>query len=270
MSTEMIYSEGAIQAAAATASNIRNRNYKTTIDTNSEMATGFAASLMVELDSFLTDLEDDDMKDECAKFLMEQKKRLVKTAEVNVEQHRQIQAFVGGLQRVQQTLLQQGQHQEQDYAQVLAAEIKTAETGAEHLEMHQEQLVRAMQTTLGMKLSAAAGGNESDDDVEVMPTGAAGQGLKCPISMSYFVDPVKSKVCHHVYSKDALRQLLAQNRQRGMPCPISGCVNRHLTMESCEPDRITKQKVARHERNQAAAEEARMSQAVDLDEEEEF
>jgi hypothetical protein len=36
-------------------------------------------------------------------------------------------------------------------------------------------------------------------------------------------------------------------------------------METCEPDRIAKQKVARHLRKQAAAEEVRASQAVDLD-----
>jgi SUMO ligase MMS21 Smc5/6 complex component len=208
--------------------------------------------------------------------LEQQKERLVKTAEVNVEQQRQIQAFVSGLQRVQQTLLQQGQHEEKDYSEVLAEEMKKAkdEQAAEQLEMHQEPLVRAMQTTLCMKVSAASGGNESDNDVEVMPTGSTAQGLKCPISLSYFADPVKSKVCGHVYSKDFLRQLLDQHGHRGMACPISGCVNRHLTMETCQPDRITQQKVNRHLRNQAAAEEVRMSQAVDLDlmddEEEEF
>jgi SUMO ligase MMS21 Smc5/6 complex component len=274
--TEIIYSDGAIQAAVATANNIRNRDFRGAIGHNSEMAIDFASSLGEDLGASLSGYldDDDEMKKECEEFLKEQKARLVKTAVVNVEQQRQIQAFVTGLQRVQQTLVEQGQQVEQDYSQVLATEMQTAEEtqAAEQLEMHQEPLVRAIQTKLGMKLSAASG-NESDNELEVLPTGSSVQGLKCPISASFFVEPIKSKVCGHVYSQDALRQLLGMHSgHRGMACPISGCINQHLTMESCAPDRSTKQKVNRYLRNQAAAEEVRMSQAVDLDsmDEEEF
>mmetsp|Transcript_30404 Transcript_30404/g.50169 ORF Transcript_30404/g.50169 Transcript_30404/m.50169 type:complete len:278 (+) Transcript_30404:68-901(+) len=273
-----LYSNGAIQAAAATANNIRNRqnDYRASITQNEEFATNFAACIMLEVPTVLESLDDDAMKAEFLAFVEEQKKRLVKVAETNVKHQREVTCFCDGLKNVQQQLLQQTQQpdqKEQDYERVLNTEIQVARDHQMtlNLEINQEESVREMQTALGIATAtgaAAAAGNESDDELEVVPTTSV-HALKCPIGRGIFVNPHKCKVCKHVYSLENVQQLVAQARGRNLSCPVSGCSNTHLTLDSCEPDRLMAMQVKRHLRNEAHQNQIRMSQAVDLEDEDE-
>lgn len=49
------------------------------------------------------------------------------------------------------------------------------------------------------------------------------QGLICPITTTFFEDPVKSRVCNHVYSRMAIEALIKRNRRNEVQvCPVVG------------------------------------------------
>lgn len=254
---------------------IRNRHndYRAGIQQNRELAMNFASSLQEVVGELHFD-DDEDLKKEFEDFVKEQKQRLVKIAEQNVEQNRKVDSFVAALSTVHDTLNNQtgqmgsGNYNEQDYEKLLASEIaKAQQTTSMHLDLSQETVVREMQNALGLQTTVACNGGD-DDELEVLP-GASTQSLKCPLAGGILLDPVKNKVCKHVYSKHALEAYVAQCRGRNCTCPVVGCSNSHLTLISCEPDIAMTMKVKRHERRQAHEQEMRMSQAANVDSEEE-
>lgn len=44
---------------------------------------------------------------------------------------------------------------------------------------------------------------------------------KCPITLVRLVNPMRSKVCNHYYSQDAINQIL--QRKKTIKCPAFGC-----------------------------------------------
>lgn len=63
----------------------------------------------------------------------------------------------------------------------------------------------------------------ADDDVAI----SGGKiSLKDPLSLNYFVDPVLSRKCQHVYEKEHIFQLL--EAQLPLDCPVTGCAARLL------------------------------------------
>jgi hypothetical protein len=102
------------------------------------------------------------------------------------------------------------------------------------------------------------------------PTSSS-EALKCPIMGKLFRDPVRSKVCGHIYSRQGIEQLLRQSGHRAsVRCPVAGCSNSALTSAQLEEDHEAAMKVRRQKRREANEREQRMTQAIyeDSDEEE--
>lgn len=252
------YSEGSIRAAVQTANHIRNRHadIRSGIRTNHDMAINFARSLQ---EIALDDLNDPALEEELKVFMLEQKLRLVKAAEQNVTLDRKIDAFEMALSAVTTAL--QRNHEEQDYETLVASEIEKATSQLPAVDLQQAPRVRELQIALDLPTLC----DNEEDELQVLASNST-QNLKCPISAAIFEDPVRNKVCKHVYSRNALVQFLAQaKRKRNCACPVFGCSNQNLTLESCEPDQTTAMSVKRHERKQAHQLELRMSQAANVD-----
>lgn len=250
------YAEGSIRAAVQTANNIRNRHadIRSGIQSNHDMAINFARSLQEIA------LADPALEEELKEFMSEQKLRLVKAAEHCVTLDQKIDAFEVALAAVTSSLQQN--HNEQDYETLLASEIANATNRQRPIDVQQAPKVRELRGALDLPTSCD---DEEEDELQVLG-GSGTQTLKCPISGATLQDPVRNKVCKHVYSKDALVQFLAQGqRKRKCACPVFGCSNQNLTLQSCEPDRSTAMAVKRHERKQAHQQEIRMSQAANVD-----
>lgn len=72
----------------------------------------------------------------------------------------------------------------------------------------------------------------TDDDVAV----AGGKiSLKDPLSLNYFVDPVASRKCGHVYEKEHIERLIGLAPQ--ISCPVTGC-DAYLTRADLAPDQV--------------------------------
>ena len=69
--------------------------------------------------------------------------------------------------------------------------------------------------------------------------------LKCPITMTLFQHPVRSKVCVHVFSRDAVMEMIQRNRG-AIDCPVAGC-DHVLTKDTLERDRVMERRVREQE-----------------------
>ena len=90
-------------------------------------------------------------------------------------------------------------------------------------------------------------GNEDDDIVLDHET----QSLKCPITLVILDKPVRNATCPHVYSLDAIRELVRHGN--GMcKCPVAGC-GAMVTMSQVREDKVMARKIrierAREEEN---------------------
>jgi len=72
-----------------------------------------------------------------------------------------------------------------------------------------------------------------DDNIVIAPTQHT--DIKCPITKLIFENPVINKGCGHSYSKDAILNLLRQNKNKPMACPVTGCSSK-ITAKSLERD----------------------------------
>lgn len=108
-----------------------------------------------------------------------------------------------------------------------------------------------------------------DDDVEVESTSEELQ-YKCMYSHTVMKEPMRCKVCKHVYDKSSLKAIIEQARKdnRGpAKCPVSGCTNKNLKEEDCKLDYALLAKIeARIKEMQTQATQAQ-NDAHDLDEE---
>ncbi|CCG83611.1 E3 SUMO-protein ligase nse2 [Taphrina deformans PYCC 5710] len=99
-----------------------------------------------------------------------------------------------------------------------------------------------------------------DDDGEPEMTYRAKRNLKCPITMMTLHHPMRSTVCVHVYSRDALAEMLARNRGT-IHCPVAGC-DKTLTADTVERDRVMERRV-RVQEDEEAREGEELSSDVD-------
>ena len=104
----------------------------------------------------------------------------------------------------------------------------------------------------------------NDDDIEVMGNGRGAESqaasLMCPVICKLLENPMKNKVCGHIYSLAGLKHLLRNSRR--CACPVAGCQNNNVTMEQVEEDVETQFKIRREKRRQdAAATQQQYSQA---------
>ncbi|CAJ1922176.1 unnamed protein product [Cylindrotheca closterium] len=153
-------------------------------------------------------------------------------AETNVKHEREVNAFVATLKKTvnqpeiteYSTFIQENKEQELQKINQSSVEIK------------QERMYLDMCTELG-DVSA----QNQDDELEVVG-GNATVSLKCPITGTLLQDPMRNKVCHHVYSKHVILNYI---RNRNNKCPNVGCVNTNLSIGQLEDDHQTARLVKR-------------------------
>ena len=76
-----------------------------------------------------------------------------------------------------------------------------------------------------------------NDDVQLIESSSSSHPSKCPITAQTMKNPVRNKVCGHVYSREGIDKLLKLTRQRKKsrsaaahcPCPIAGCKNQKVS-----------------------------------------
>jgi hypothetical protein len=221
-------------------------------------------------------------EDEVQAFLEEQRGRLQKLAESNVLRERTVDTFVSSVKRLQQEVGSAQSRQSQnessdenvvDYEARLNELMDQEDVRREptRLPVAQETYCRELGTELGMKdvFEKAKRANDDDDDIEVMMGSRTAVQLKCPVTSQFLEEPVKNKLCGHVFSKRGIMHMLKSGPCR---CPVAGCTNSRVTQEQLEDDAATALLVRREIRKLQAADKAKASQAADLvdSDEEEF
>lgn len=81
-------------------------------------------------------------------------------------------------------------------------------------------------------------GNTDDDDIVV---DQEIQSLKCPITLQLLEKPVRNTNCPHVYSLDAIRELVRHGHGR-CNCPVAGCTAK-VSMDSVREDKVMARKI---------------------------
>ena len=77
-----------------------------------------------------------------------------------------------------------------------------------------------------------------DDDLII---GQEIQSLKCPITLSLLENPVRNNNCPHVYSLDAIKELVRQGHGQ-CKCPVAGCMA-DVTLKSVREDKAMARRV---------------------------
>ena len=137
----------------------------------------------------------------------EQQKRLLQVTEQNIENHRNLRDYMEALQRAQ-------------------GGGKFEIQSSTHVALQQERYYLDLQEDLGIAA-------QQDDEMMVVG-GTQKQNLTCPITTAQLVDPVRSKICKHAYSREAILAMLG--RKPFIACPVTGCANRQLNKEQLEED----------------------------------
>lgn len=106
-----------------------------------------------------------------------------------------------------------------------------------------------------------ARGDDDDDDGDLEMTYRSKRNLKCPITMMTFREPVRSKVCVHVFSRDAVMEMLRRNDGE-IECPVAGC-DKFLTQQDLQRDRVTERRVRDEEEEEGNEGEELSSAAGD-------
>lgn len=153
-------------------------------------------------------------------------------SETNVKHNREVDAFIATLRKTLDN------PDIKEYSSFIS-ENKDSELqkiNQNSVQVHQERMYLDLCTNLG-DVSA----QDQDDELEVVG-GNSTTSLKCPITGTLLKDPVRNKVCHHVYSKHAI---LAYIRNGNNKCPNVGCGNTNLSLGQLEDDFQTARLVQR-------------------------
>lgn len=232
-----------------------------------ELEKAFAHAMDEEDGSASTDIPD---------FLQEQRERVKHLSEKNVLSLREVDLFVTSLGGLGEVVKQNQENMEndpdggelpnyeEDLKKIMDEQRRNKQASA--LNLRDESFCREIRKTLGEKETpkkrkagrkSAGDDDDDDDDLEVVNMPGS-QNLKCPVTGMLFDDPVKNKVCGHVYSKAGIEQLL--NVQGRKSCPVAGCVNAHVERSQLENDVEMAMKVRKFIRREKMEKEQRMSQ----------
>lgn len=254
----------------------REGNYREAISKNQTFLKLVAESFLVKdgtTESVLLNAAVDGEKSthELQELFQEQRQRLQQISHKNVENNRQVQAFVGALAQVHEqkiahtALLGEEEANLPNYEKIITETMEEYRTNisASQLNMQDEQYCREIMTALGEQASKEIQ-EEDEDDLQVVGggRGTSSEALKCPIMGTLIEEPLKSKLCGHVYSKAGIYQHLISSKK----CPIAGCNNSQLTKQQLEPDHETEMKVRRQRRREEQERQHRATQdAFDID-----
>lgn len=214
-------------------------------------------------------------QDDIHKFMQGQRDKMKRIAEMNVENDREYEVLMDSVRTLKQVEIQNADaadpqgNEESDpgekFKEIYAQ--KQAEKEQNKIEMHQEKHFREVCEEMGERV-----GPVGDDDIEMVHNQTSQHlDLKCPITGSPLTDPVKNKLCSHVYSRSGIEGLMQQARGRACKCPVYGCGNAKVTREQLEDDLVTAQRVKKEMRRKQHQASLQSSQAenVDADEEDE-
>ena len=180
--------------------------------------------------------------------------RLKGISDGNVKKMKEIDYFVEAVRDVKNDMTRRQQDESEDDAVDYEAAIHSAVERIREKDaitpdqIDHDPMVIELRTTLGEKVKS------DDDDLEIMNNRDETHALKCPITATFFEDPVKNKVCGHTYSKSGLQQML-KNRKRG--CPVAGCSNNNLGLAQVEPDDEMRMRVNRLRKREEQAKKKR-------------
>ncbi len=62
---------------------------------------------------------------------------------------------------------------------------------------------------------------EGDDQADIVVVGLE-ESFQCPVTMMELVEPVRSPLCGHCYSKNGILSLFQQQRSAVIRCPVAG------------------------------------------------
>jgi Zinc-finger of the MIZ type in Nse subunit len=222
-------------------------------------------------------------------FLQEQRERLKKLALANAQRQDQVADFVAASRMLRHDLQQQQQASEPgkppvDYEERLQWHLRaaaSARTGGKNSAPEDAKYYQDLLVELGEKDDD----EDMDDDIAVVRggTSAGHQGgtagaahadggtqaaahLKCPVTSQLLVDPVKNRVCGHIYSRENIVGLINQlgKNRRAKRCPVAGCGNDHLSEAQLQPCLETATLVRREQHRLDVLAKQRATQANDL------
>jgi Zinc-finger of the MIZ type in Nse subunit len=152
--------------------------------------------------------------------------------------------------------------------------------------IEQEQMYRDICEALGEPVSSSSNDDDDDDEDRIMVMNNIGTSnatggltssasllsssskLKCPITGMYMEEPMKNKVCHHVYSRGGIMQHIRTQQSGGRPtvrCPVPGCNNTNITANQLEKDVETEMRIRQERRRQERNAESLASSANNVD-----
>ncbi|CAM9922704.1 unnamed protein product [Scytosiphon promiscuus] len=113
----------------------------------------------------------------------------------------------------------------------MAEKVDLAMEGADEKALESKDYKDLMKTIV-----APENGDDDDDDIVVGNNTQV--SLKCPLSSTTIVDPVKSKTCKHTYGRKAIYNHIRVGGRNGggASCPIAGCSHK-VTMADLVVDK---------------------------------
>lgn len=232
--------------------------------------------------------------DKIQSFLQEQRDRIKNIARTNVENERETKIFCSAIkilkgQMETNTLNPNIRDEDQeniipDFQEMIENLMDSERSNAKstQISVEQEPMYREMCEALGQPVIVAStasnkkkkGNRRTSDDDTIMvmsgtgPNANSTSSLKCPISGTFMEDPVKNKVCHHVYSRMGIESHIRNGARSGnVSCPVPGCQNRNVQLDHLEQDVETAILIRQERRRQDRQQEIQASQATEVDDE---
>ena len=223
-------------------------------------------------------------KSELQDFLTEQRTKLQEVSLRTVQAEMETDAFLASIRSIREQLLAQADQESSDETEstdynALMSDLmdkSKAELMAKN-PPEQNEKYQDICEMLGIQVERKRTLNGDDDEIEVTGTQSGTQSaknrLKCPILAKEMEDPVKNKLCGHVYSRTGIEQMIKSRQARGATCqcPIPGCSNRNVTLDQLEEDLETRLLIQRARRQNEATQQQKSQNAttlVDSDDEE--
>ena len=255
----------------------RESDYKSSLMTNQDLLKSTADRMAIggALEGNLLTMikggpDEDDIVPEAdiQSFLGEQRQRIKNLAAANAKREHKINNFIGAIKQLRNKVATDGAEDtdqgDAKYESIIV-ELMKQEAGNNPLEAEASEMYMDICDKLGEEVKRGG-----DDDIEVVRNNNETETTyKCPLTAQLMEDPVKNKVCGHVYSRDGIHSYL-NSRKHKYPCVYPGCTNQRVTQDQLEDDNFTATKVKRYIRAMnAKKEQTAMSQAQDFDSDEE-
>lgn len=195
--------------------------------------------------------------------LQEYRDTVKRLALQNVTHHRQVQAYLQGLQNLQAAAASLDD-KVVDYTKILKESMNAAYSQIEESSVSHDQDDMYMAVSKNLNEPKTSDGAD-DDEIAVIQGGGTRSSLKCPITCALMENPMKNKVCGHVYEKHAILVHIRNDRLKN--CPVTGCRAKGITEAQLEEDRHTATLIRRQkirDENQRKL-ELQSQNAIDMD-----